>query len=96
MSATQQPQPAGSGAIFAGTGPHGRIMRVTPDGKASVFYATKQEHILCLALGEGGSLYAGTDKGGLVYRIDAKGKGFVLHQNSIYNNWRFDSAWLDK
>jgi peptide/nickel transport system substrate-binding protein len=23
-------------------------------------------------------------------------KGFVLHQNSIYNNWRFDSVWLDK
>jgi hypothetical protein len=69
-----------SGELFAGTGPHGRILRVTPDGKASVFYATKQEHILCLALGEGGSLYAGTDKGGLVYRIDAAGKGFVLHQ----------------
>jgi peptide/nickel transport system substrate-binding protein len=23
-------------------------------------------------------------------------KGFVLHHNSIYNNWRFDSVWLDK
>jgi peptide/nickel transport system substrate-binding protein len=23
-------------------------------------------------------------------------KGFVLHQNSIYNDWRFDSVWLDK
>ena len=23
-------------------------------------------------------------------------KNFVLHQNSIYNNWRFESAWLDK
>ncbi len=73
------PDPAG-GALFAGTGPHGRILRVTADGKASVFYAAKQDHVLCVAAGEGGSLYAGTDKGGLVYRIDAKGKGFVLHQ----------------
>jgi peptide/nickel transport system substrate-binding protein len=23
-------------------------------------------------------------------------KGFVLHQNSIYNNWRFEDVWLDK
>jgi hypothetical protein len=53
---------------------------VTPDGKSAVFYATKQDHILCVAVGTDGQLYAGTDKGGLVYRIDAKGKGFVLYQ----------------
>src|SRR5262245_8684990 len=23
-------------------------------------------------------------------------KGFVLHHNSIYNNWRFEDIWLDK
>ena len=23
-------------------------------------------------------------------------KGFVLHENSIYNNWRLESVWLDK
>ncbi len=23
-------------------------------------------------------------------------KGHVLHQNSIYNNWRFENVWLDK
>ena len=23
-------------------------------------------------------------------------KNFVLHHNSIYNNWRFDDVWLDK
>jgi hypothetical protein len=66
--------------LFAGTGPKGRIYQVTPEGKASVFYTTKQEHILCLARGAEGILYAGTDKGGLVYRIDRSGKGFVLYQ----------------
>jgi hypothetical protein len=66
--------------IYAGTGPKGRIYQVTADGKASVFYRTRQEHILCLARGPKGSLYAGTDKGGLVYRIDALGKGFVRYQ----------------
>jgi len=23
-------------------------------------------------------------------------KGFVLHHNSIYNNWRFEDVWLDR
>src|SRR5207249_9068772 len=65
--------------LYAGTGPKGRIYRVTAKGKASVFYTTKQEHILSLAMGPDKMLYAGTDKNGLVYRIDPKGKGFVLY-----------------
>jgi len=68
-----------SNSVLAGTGPKGKIYRVTADGKKSVFYTTKQEHILCLAMGEKGTLYAGTDKGGLVYRIDSASKGFVLY-----------------
>jgi hypothetical protein len=64
--------------LYAGTGPKGRIFQIGADGKASVFYATKQEHILRLALGAKGTLYAGTDKGGMVYRIDPRGKGFVI------------------
>jgi hypothetical protein len=72
--------------LYAGTGPKGRIYQVSPEGKASVFYSTKQEHILCLSRGADNVLYAGTDKGGLVYRIDPNGKGFVLydaHQGEI-------------
>jgi hypothetical protein len=69
---------AKSGNVYAGTGPKGAIYRIAPDGKASVFYQTKQEHILCLALADDGTLYAGSDKSGLVYKIDARGKGFVV------------------
>ncbi|MBI1915656.1 MAG: hypothetical protein HYS12_13130, partial [Planctomycetes bacterium] len=54
--------------------------RLSPEGKASVFYATKQEHVLCVAVGPDGQVYAGSDKNGLVYRIDGKGKAFVLYQ----------------
>jgi outer membrane protein assembly factor BamB len=68
--------------LYAGTGPKGHIYQVLPDGTTSVFYTTKQEHILCLARGPEGVLYAGTDKGGVVYRIDARGKGFVLYQTA--------------
>jgi sugar lactone lactonase YvrE len=65
--------------LYAGTGPKGKIYRVTPDGKSNVFFATRQEHILCLAIGAKGTLYAGTDKGGLVYRLDQLGRAMVLY-----------------
>jgi hypothetical protein len=68
-------------SLLAGTGPKGKIYRVGPDGKTDVFYASKQDHILSLAL-DGPTLYAGTDKGGLVYRIDPAGKAFVLYHAS--------------
>ena len=70
---------ADSKSAYAGTGPKGKIYRLTAAGKVEVFYTTKQEHILCLAIGDKGTLYAGTDKGGLIYRISAAGKGFVLY-----------------
>jgi hypothetical protein len=72
--------------LYAGTGPKGKIYQIDENGKSSVFYATKQEHVLCLALGPGGTLFAGTDKGGLVYRITPAGKGFVVfhaHQTEV-------------
>lgn len=64
--------------LYAGTGPKGKIYRVTPR-EAAVFYTTKQDHVLSLAVGDKGTLYAGTDKGGLIYRIAPAGKGFVLY-----------------
>src|ERR1043165_2279757 len=70
---------ADSQSVYAGTGPKGKIYRVPAGGKAEIFYATKQEHILCLAMGEKGNLYAGTDKGGLIYRISPARKGVVLY-----------------
>jgi outer membrane protein assembly factor BamB len=64
-----------SGAIYAATGPKGRIYRIDSEGKARVFYDTKQEHVLCLTVGPDGTVYAGTDKTGRVYKIDGRGKG---------------------
>jgi hypothetical protein len=68
-----------SGAVFAGTGPRGRIYKIV-GGKPRLFHDTRQDHVLCLAAGPGGVLYAGTDKTGRVLRIDSRGKGFVLYQ----------------
>lgn len=68
-----------NGTIYAGTGPKGRIYEVPTNGKPTVFYRTKQNHVLSVARDTKGMLYAGTDKNGMVYRIDPRGKGFVLY-----------------
>lgn len=75
-----------SRSVYAGTGPTGQVHRIGADLKTQLFYATKQDHVLSLAVSKGGTVYAGVDKGGLVYRIDPQGKGFVLyhaHQNEV-------------
>ncbi len=68
------------GSVYAATGPRGRVYKIAADGTSSVFYQTRQDHVLCLARSGDGNLYAGTDGHGLVYRIDPHGKGFVLFQ----------------
>lgn len=75
-----------TGTLYVGTGPKGRIYRL-PRGadKATLWYTTTQDHVLCLAMGQHHQLYAGTDKNGLVYRVETQGevvKGFVLYQAS--------------
>jgi hypothetical protein len=69
-----------SDGLYAATGPQGKIYRVSADGKTTVFYDTKQDHVLCMVVGPDGTVYAGTDKTGRIYRVDSHGKGFVLHQ----------------
>src|SRR5947209_3232581 len=75
-----KPVAADGRTLFAGTGPHGRVYKITPDDKAVVLFQARQEHILSLARGDNGLLFAGTDKNGLVYRIDAGGTARVLFQ----------------
>ncbi|MBY0233012.1 MAG: hypothetical protein K2W96_27335 [Gemmataceae bacterium] len=69
-----------AGGLVAATGPEGKLFRIGADGKHSLLYDTKQDHVLCVAVAKDGTVYAGTDKTGRVYRIDPKGKASVVHQ----------------
>jgi len=66
------------GALAAATGDHGKVLRVTQDGKSEPLITTEANHVLCLALAPDGTLYAGTDGGALVYRYADK-KVFILY-----------------
>ena len=73
-----------AGNVFAATGDKGIIYKITPDGKGTVFYATKATHAMTLAFDRDGQLLAGTESPGRVFRLDASGKPFVLLDSS-YN-----------
>jgi sugar lactone lactonase YvrE len=68
-----------AGNLYAATGDHGEIFRVTPKGDHSVFFKSDEAHIRVMALDSAGNLIAGSDGSGLVYRISPAGESFVLY-----------------
>jgi hypothetical protein len=68
-----------SGALFAGTGSAGTIVRVEPGGTSNVYYTTEDPFVVALATGDDGALYAGTSGKGLVYRVSGPGRAEVLY-----------------
>ncbi|HLK40178.1 MAG TPA: hypothetical protein VKU41_25660 [Polyangiaceae bacterium] len=66
-------------ALFAGTGPDGKVFRVEPDGSSSVYFKTDDPFAVSLAVGDDGAVYAGTSGKGLLYRITAAGRATVLY-----------------
>jgi uncharacterized repeat protein (TIGR03803 family) len=69
-----------SGALYAGTGSEGKVVRVEPGGAASsVFFKADEPFVVSLAVGDDGAIYAGTGGKGVLYRIAAAGRATVLY-----------------
>lgn len=66
-----------AGNVFVGTGHDGRIFRVTPDGKGSLFYKSSELDVTALAIAKDGAVLAATSPDGKVYRITPDGKADV-------------------
>ncbi len=64
------------GALYVGTGPAGRIVRLE-GGRRRVFFETGQKYVWALAW-VGRTLYAATGPGGKLYAIDPAGTGRVV------------------
>lgn len=58
------------GVIYAGTGHRGRVFRVEPSGKSSVYWSAEEPEVFALALDAKGALFAATSPDGKVYRIE--------------------------
>jgi hypothetical protein len=64
---------APDGTVFVGSGNDGKVMKVTRDGKFSLFYDSTELEVHALAFAPGGGLYVGTSPDGRVYKVDASG-----------------------
>lgn len=58
------------GNAFAATGSPAQVVRVTPDGKQTILFTTKDLSVQALTVGPDGNLYAATLPSGKVFRID--------------------------
>jgi hypothetical protein len=63
-----------AGNVYLGTGHDGRVYRVTPDGRGTLFYDSAELDVTALAVGRDGALFAGTSPDGKVYRITSDGR----------------------
>ncbi|MDD5326774.1 MAG: hypothetical protein PHY02_03045 [Phycisphaerae bacterium] len=73
----------GTGHIYLGTGPQGKIYKLDSFGKdPQLLYASRDKNILSLAVGQDGFLYAGSDTRGLVYKINPRDKTVTVLYDS--------------
>jgi hypothetical protein len=66
------------GSAYIGTGNEGKVYRVTPDGKAALFYDAPELEVHAIAPGADGSLYVASSPDGKIYRVDARGAATVF------------------
>jgi sugar lactone lactonase YvrE len=66
---------APDGAMFVGSGNEGKVFRIDPQGKGSLFFDSTELEAHALALAPNGGLYVGTSPDGRVYKVDRNGTG---------------------
>jgi hypothetical protein len=71
------------GTVYAGTGEHGRVLRIGSSGDADLFFDSDESHIVSVLPSSDGGLFAGGAGRGLVYRIDREGNGLALFEDDL-------------
>lgn len=65
-------------ALYAATGPNGKLFRITQDGTAQVYFDAEQSHLVSV-LASGGKVYAGSSGEARLYEITGPGRAQVLY-----------------
>lgn len=66
------------GSLFVGTGNEGKVFRIDPQGKGSVFFDSAELEAHALAPAPDGGLYVATSPDGRIYKLDRNGKYTVF------------------
>src|SRR5690348_3287088 len=65
---------ATDGALWAGTGNEGQVLRVGKDGKSATVFDASEIEVHALAPAPDGGMYVGTSPDGKIYRVAPDGK----------------------
>jgi outer membrane protein assembly factor BamB len=64
---------AADGTLFVGTGNEGKVYKVDPSGKGTLFFDAAELEVHALAPAPNGDLYVGTSPDGKIYKVDRNG-----------------------
>jgi hypothetical protein len=66
-------------AVYAATGPEGKLFRITQTGDAQVYFDAPEQHLMSVAVGPDGTVYAGASDKAKLYKVTGPGRASVLH-----------------
>ena len=75
------------GNLYIGTGHLGKVYRVDPQQKGSLFFTAEESDIFALASGPDGALYVGSAPEGKIYRVTPDGKSSVFYDPEAKYIW---------
>ncbi|HXE80275.1 MAG TPA: hypothetical protein VNK41_05970 [Vicinamibacterales bacterium] len=84
--------PAPDGSVFAGAGNDGQVLRITADGRQSVFFDSQELEVHAIAPTGDGGLFVGTSPDGRIYKVDAQGKGMPYFDPEDKYIWALAAA----
>jgi sugar lactone lactonase YvrE len=66
---------AKDGTLYLGSGNEGKVFKIDPAGKTTVFFDATELEVHAVVLAPDGALFAATSPDGRIYKIDPSGKG---------------------
>lgn len=75
------------GNLYLGTGPTGRIVKITPSGVQTDFFTVDEPLVTSLAMTPTGELLAGASPGGSIYKIGRDGTGALWSETEERYIW---------
>jgi hypothetical protein len=66
-------------AVFAATGPEGKLWRISATGEAQVYFDAEEQQLVSLAIAPDGSLYAGASDKAKLYHVTGPGRASVVY-----------------
>src|SRR6476661_7712211 len=78
---------APDGTLFVGTGNEGKVFRIDPQGKGSMFFDSAELEVHALALAPNGGLYVATSPDGKIYKVDRSGSSATFFNSDDKYIW---------